>query len=433
MLTKLPGGRGHRPRPPKIRRPRSSRWFAPVIIVPAALAALAACSDGTTAPRLDPERTTTVRWNALARELVIAERMTPPEASRAYAYLSVAQFASAMAARGFRPGVMLPPLEGPPLGQVEAAVATASARILGALVPRQVARIDFELQKDLATLRGRSATAETIESGRRIADAIAASLEERASADGASAEWDGTAPNGSGVWTGTAPQLPAWGLVRPWLWNSGSELRAPPPPSFDSDAFRTALAEVRRIADERTTAQLEIARYWADGAGTYTPPGHWNALAADLIDGSGMGELQAARTMALVNVAMMDAVIGCWDTKFTYWVVRPYQADSGISTPIGRPPHPSYPSGHACSSGAGAAVLASLFPTTAAELERMAVEACDSRVYAGIHYRFDAEAGMTIGREAAARALERGDALIRSQIVRAFGAGEHLATNQITE
>jgi hypothetical protein len=65
-------------------------------------------------------------------------------------------------------------------------------------------------------------------------------------------------------------------------------------------------------------------------------------------------------------------------------------------------------------------LLGALFPDEADTLERMAVEACDSRVYAGIHYRFDADAGMVIGASAARRALERGDALVHSEIARAF-------------
>lgn len=420
MHTTLHVGRGASPWPPRLRYLRTSRDPSRAA-APLVFAVLAACSDGVTAPRPDAE-TTTLHWNALARELVIADRMAPPTASRAYAYLSVAQYASAVAARGFRPGVLpSAAIADPPIGRIEAAIATASARILAVMFPNQTARIGYELQADLASLRGRSATPAAIAFGEAIGGDIAASLEARASNDGTNIEWSGTVPNGDGFWSGTGPQLPAWGLVKPWLWSSGSELRAPPPPPFDSEVFRAALAEVRQIADARTPAQLEIARFWADGAGTYTPPGHWNELAADLIHSSGMGELHAARTMALVNVAMMDAVIGCWDTKYTYWVVRPWQADPGISTPIGQPPHPSYPSGHACSSGAAAGVLASLFPVRAAELEHLAVEACDSRVYAGIHYRFDAEAGMKIGNEAATRTLDRADELVRSEVVRAFG------------
>lgn len=424
MHTMLSGERGLQPRPPSLGHllPRrcASRLAAPLL-----LGTLAACADGVTAPRRDTGPTTVARWNAVARELVIAERMAPPRASRAYAYLSVAQYASAMAARGLRPDVFAPAaLLNPRLGSTEAAIAAASAQILGIMFPDQTTRIAHELRNDLAALRGRSARPSAIESGEAIGAEIVAGLEARASQDGADIRWSGSLPNGSGFWSGTEPQLPAWGLVQPWLWSSGSELRAPPPPPFDSDAFRLALGEVRQIADARTPAQMEIARFWADGAGTYTPPGHWNEITADLIRSSEMGELHAARTMALVNVAMMDAVIGCWDTKYTYWLVRPYQADLSISTPIGQPPHPSYPSGHACSSGAAAGVLASLFPSRAAELEHLAVEACDSRVYAGIHYRFDAEAGMEIGSKAATRALARADAVVGSVIARTLG-GAH--------
>lgn len=390
-----------------------------------AAAALTACSDGAMAPV--PEATdASVRWNTLARELVVLDRTSPPVAGRAYTYLSVAQYAAALSARGIRPDAIpslasLRDAESPS----RAAIATASARVLGALFPSHGVRIEHALAADLSALRGQSIDVAAIERAEVIGARIAASLLERAQRDGWDAAWTGTVPNGDGFWTGASPQLPMWGQVRPWLWESGSELRAPAPPAFNSQQFRDALDEVWQIAETRTAAQMEIARFWADGAGTYTPPGHWNEIATQLIRERGFGDLQAARTLALMNVAMADAAIGCWDSKFTYWVIRPWQADSRVTTPIGQPPHPSYPSGHACFSGAGAKVLAALFPSEADDLERMAVEACDSRVYAGIHYRFDAEAGMTIGIRAAERALERGDQLLHAEIARAYaGATE---------
>lgn len=382
--------------------------------------ALAACSDGVMAP-VPEEAGTSVRWNALARELVILDRIDPPVAGRAYTYVSVAQYAAALSARGIRPDAI------PSLATLRdahspsrAAIATASARVLGALFPSHGVRIEHQLAADLRALRGQSIEVAAIERAEAIGARIAVSLLERAQADGGDAVWTGTAPNGDGFWTGPSPQLPMWGQVRPWLWESGSELRAPAPPAFNSEQFRDALEEVRQIAETRTATQMEMARFWADGAGTYTPPGHWNEIATQLIRERGLGDLQAARTLALMNIAMADAAIGCWDTKFTYWVIRPWQADSRITTPIGQPPHPSYPSGHACFSGAGAKVLAAVFPSEAEDLDRMAVEACDSRVYAGIHYRFDAEAGMTIGIRAAERALERGDQLLQLEIARAY-------------
>ena len=410
-------------------RSRSSSHFQAahtrrLLITALVAAAVSACSDSTTAPE-PVELTPTTRWNAIARELVISDRASPPMAGRAYAYLSVAQYAAAVAAYPIRPGDV-PSLAS--LGRnrdpSNAAIATVSASVLRSLFPSHGARIDHELQADIAALRGEDVAIDAMERGESIGAAVAASIQARASTDRADAVWTGTVPNGDGYWIGTAPQLPLWGAVRPWLWNAGSELRAPPPPAFQSQEFRDALAEVREIAETRTPAQMEIARFWADGPGTSTPPGHWNAIASQLIRDRHLTELHAARTLALVNVAMADAFIGCWDSKFFYWVVRPYQADPAITTPIGQPPHPSYPSGHACGSSAAAAVLAALFPDVADELDRMAVEACDSRVYAGIHYRFDAEAGMAIGVAAAERTLERADELVRSEVARTFAANE---------
>ena len=385
-----------------------------------AVAALSACSDGVTAP-VPEDADTSVRWNTIARELVILERTAPPIAGRAYTYLSVAQYAAAVAARGIRPNT-IPSLASFRVARSpsRAAVATASAHILTALFPSQGARIEHELGADVGALRGQSVDLAAIERAEAIGARIASSLLARAQHDGSNAVWTGTVPNGDGVWSGASPQLPMWGQVQPWLWDSGSELRAPPPPAFNSQQFLEGLTEVREIAETRTPTQMELARFWADGAGTYTPPGHWNEIATQLIEQRGLGDLQAARTLALMNLAMADAAIGCWDSKFTYWVIRPWQADSRVTTPIGQPPHPSYPSGHACFSGAGAKVLAALFPSEADALEHMAVEACDSRVYAGIHYRFDAEAGMTIGIRAADRALERGDQFLQSEIARAY-------------
>lgn len=114
---------------------------------------------------------------------------------------------------------------------------------------------------------------------------------------------------------------------------------------------------------------------------------------------------KTAHALALMNMAMADAIVGCWDSKYTYWVIRPYQADALISTPIGKPPHPSYPSGHACSSNAAAGVLGDLFPKERSRVDAMATESGLSRIYGGIHYRFDIEAGIALGRSVAALAI----------------------------
>jgi membrane-associated phospholipid phosphatase len=208
--------------------------------------------------------------------------------------------------------------------------------------------------------------------------------------------------------TGTPPLRPAWGRVRPWLMHSTDQVRPAPPPAFGSPEFLSALAEVRDISASRTPEQLEIALFWADGAGTSTPPGHWNAIAEDLILRHALNEQRAARVLALLNMALMDAGIACWDAKFTYWLLRPSQADATISTPVGLPNFPSFTSGHATFSGAASTVLAHEFPAEVRRLRAMAEEAALSRLYGGIHYRFDNEQGLAAGRAIGALAVERG-------------------------
>lgn len=108
-----------------------------------------------------------------------------------------------------------------------------------------------------------------------------------------------------------------------------------------------------------------------------------------------------------MNTAMLDALIACHDTKYVYWVPRPSQADPAIKPQIGVPNHPSYPSNHSCLSTAAALVLAHFYPQEHPLMEATAAEAEVSRIYAGIHYRFDVEAGEDIGRKVAAAAVSR--------------------------
>ncbi len=102
---------------------------------------------------------------------------------------------------------------------------------------------------------------------------------------------------------------------------------------------------------------------------------------------------------------MMDASIGCWDAKFAYWYVRPFQADPLITTPVGRPNFPAYPSAHSCLSASAAGVLAALFPAAADDLQRQVEEAGVARLYAGLHFHFDVDAGRQLGFAVARAAL----------------------------
>lgn len=380
---------------------RSARLVASQALL---AAAVAACSDGGTAPAARPgfAPVASARWNAIARDLVAKYRTDPPLASRVYALVSVAQDSAVSLAAAFR---------GAGRRAVDHAAAVgASATVLTAAYPLEAAVLDSLARGDLADPLWSADTLVSVSLGDSIGRAAAQRLLAARAADGWDAPWTGSVPVGAGVWFSSAspaqpPLRPLWGSVRPWLLTRGDQLRPEPPPAFGSPAFQAALAEVRRFSDARTPRQLDIVKHWGDGAGTYTPPGHWNRTASELVTWYNLSEGDAAHVLALVNMAMMDAGIAVWDAKYAYWLVRPSQADPAITTPVGLPNFPSYVSGHAGFSGAAADVLGSLFPRERAQFAAQAEEAAVSRLYGGIHYRFDSDVGLRMGRAVAALAV----------------------------
>lgn len=135
----------------------------------------------------------------------------------------------------------------------------------------------------------------------------------------------------------------------------------------------------------------------------------WNETASTAIRRHRMSDAEAARVFALLNVGATDALIACFEAKYHYWTIRPSQADTSIkvSEKIGLPNVPSYPSGHACSAGAYDAVLGHFFPQERAEFSRIAEEQAMSRLYGGIHYRFDNDDGLALGRLVARYDIDR--------------------------
>jgi membrane-associated phospholipid phosphatase len=122
-----------------------------------------------------------------------------------------------------------------------------------------------------------------------------------------------------------------------------------------------------------------------------------------------MSNAEAARVYAVLNTATSDAVIACFEAKYHYWTIRPSQADTTLvlADDVSLPNFPSFPSGHACSAGAFDAVLGHFFPDQRAEFTRIAEEQAMSRLYGGIHYRFDNDGGLALGRVVARNDVER--------------------------
>jgi len=275
--------------------------------------------------------------------------------------------------------------------------------VLKQFYPASAAAIEAELDAQRALPPWPGEKNKDFAAGEAIGRAIGAAVLAFAATDNFGVTNPGSPPVGPGYWTSSGAQTVRGGFgARPFFLASASELLLPPPPAFGSVDYLSALAEVRATTDGRTSAQLAIARKWVPFSGVL-----FNELAGELIEKHRGTELEAARIYAYGNAAAFDAIIGCFYNKFTYWFIRPSKADVLITIPLGLPNHPSYPSAHSCETGAWQTILVDAFPGERKMLADVAQEAAYSRVFAGLHYRFDNEAGVSLGNLAGKLALER--------------------------
>jgi hypothetical protein len=366
---------------------------------------LAACSDQATSPAktISPsvalsvgapkfwETGAAVAWNELADRL-IARR--PTNAGRMDTYLSLAQLRAAQAAEAsIRPH--------PP---VSAAIGGASVAVLSAFFPLDIAELEAALDAQEAADPWPGDKHENFAAGEAIGRAIGARVNAFAQSDRVGLTDPGTPPVGPGFWIPNGPPVRGQLGARPFYLSSTDEFRPPPPPAFGSPAYNAALAEIRQISDTRTPEQVAIAVFWHVNQGP-TSNAAWNAIVRDLIVKYRKSDAEAARILFLEYSATWDALIGSFDGKYTYWMIRPSQADPGITLPISLPNHPSYPSNHAAIDGVLVEVLEAEFPAERKRVEQIAEEAAISRLYGGIHYRFDKDAGLALGRAVAAKAM----------------------------
>ena len=382
-----------------------------LVILLSLLAAVSACTDRARAPTelgISAARTgvpfgaglASAAWQARAAALVAQGNFSPLAAGHAYPILGVAQYLAVQRAEGADGSGGRDQLE-----LDRGAVAGASAVALTYLFPAQAQALE-----DLVTAQanaGPGGPHPAFTRGEAIGRAVGAEIVARAQGDGFGVALNPAPPIGPGFWTTNAPgvsvaggQLP--GVTR-WFLTSASQFRPGPPPAFGSDAFNAALTEVRNLSNSRTPEQVRLAGAWAGNPGTITPPGIWLQVGTDDITARGLSEREATHLYALLSATMLDALIGCWDAKQTYWLIRPWQADVGVATlaAVGRPNHPSYPSGHSCLSASGAEVLSTFFPEDRDRLSAMVIEAGLSRMWAGIHYGFDISSGQELGRDVA--------------------------------
>jgi membrane-associated phospholipid phosphatase len=353
----------------------------------------------------------------------------PPYAARAYSYASIAIFDALKAAWYYkyqynRPSPylvdkkvksLMPKVDIPSYPSEEAVMSAAAQTILVALFPAAYDEIIDKAgqQRSAALLSGKASTTD-ISVGIALGKAVAADFIARAGSDGMGAAvgnatlWkalqDTAIAHGQIPWLSLdvparPPMLPLFGNVKAWMMTplDIAHVRPSPPPSTSSTEMQAQVNEVKYYATNLTRERHAIVLKWADGAGTYTPPGHWNDIAEEYIRDSKFSEVRAARAFALLNAAMHDAAVACWNTKYYYFNPRPTQMDPSIKTGTGIPNFPSYVSGHSTFSFAAATVLAYLFPDGLSNFQNLANEASSSRLYGAIHYRIDIEAGSTLG------------------------------------
>jgi hypothetical protein len=416
-----------------------------------------------------------VQWNQIALQAAVNDyslapgyQIGPTRLGRAMAIVQAAVFDAANS---------IDPLYTPYLTQVsaptsasmDAAVAQAAHDTLAAMFPNQQAYFDSELASSLAGIPTVAAV-EGVAVGSAVANYI---LTVRAN-DGSQVDAAGQPVNYTygqlpGQWRpdplhpNAIPLTPDWGGVAPFAIPTAAQFLPPPPPTLDSLAYATAYQEVKALgglnSTIRTPDQTQIAFFWGYDAqpGLCAPIRLYNQIGEVIAQQQGNSEVDNARFFALVNIAMADGGIVCWDAKYLYNFWRPITAirendpgtgPTGLGSgnpfligqgdpnwqPLGAPAHngggnftppfPSYSSGHAT---IGAALFkmmedyygtdrvhftihtdefntitdGSLSPRSFDSFSQASGENAISRIYLGIHFHFDATAGIQCGDEIA--------------------------------
>jgi membrane-associated phospholipid phosphatase len=425
-------------------QPRHVAWLLAVVPLLVALWPGAGAGHHPQAPDDLPSEVASV-WFDQLYDLVKAEQITPPPASRIYGLAAVTLYEAVVpGSRAHRSlAGQLNALTAVPQPArhrryhwptvANSALAAAIRALLPAASPAAREAIDA-LEQAFAAAFQASVPAWIYTRSVAQGQAVAAAVVAWATTDGFAAlnNCPYTPPVGPGLWEPTPPAFapalqPCWGQLRPLVLASGEECAPPPPPAYADDPaseFFARALEVYTTNVHLTEEQRTIALYWADVSGTTgTPPGHWIAIVGQLAWRELLSLMAAAEGYVRVGLAVADAFISCWQTKYTYNLLRPETAITRLIDPawvplLITPGFPAYTSGHATQSGAAATVLTDLFgmtpftdtlhqdhdleprlePRRFGSFDEAAAEAAISRLYAGIHYPFDSDNGLAQGR-----------------------------------
>lgn len=380
-------------------------------------------------------------WTEIMFRAIEKSSKNPPLSTRNAALIHVAMSDAVISAYHWKyqynvkapEGVdtLVPASPDPTYPSEHAAIAGAASKVIAFLYPDEAAlRLD-EMADEAAQSRvdAGTNTPSDVEAGLALGRAVADKVIAYAKTDGAGAAWNGRRPAGIGntvaFWqpppgTTAAPTDPEAANWKPWVLTSNSQFRPPPPPAYNSAGFRTAAQELIEMKKNLTEEQKRIVKFWEGAMGTVQPGGITMGVAmGDIEKAMAEGDVatrwtipQAARAMAMLNVTLADGGISVWDAKYFYWYPRPENAirstgldrtwDPFVPTPF----FPAYPSGSAGYAGGGEGIMAHLFPERAAEFKARAEEQALSRLWGGIHWRFD-EVSIDGGREIAKLVIDK--------------------------
>ncbi len=433
-------------------KPLKLRVGGALVVVLLGVLAVGASGGGAQSSRMNAATIspqTAIDWNLIAVNTVRAE--TPAkfqvEGTIYMSYVQAAVYDAVTAIKG-----RYVPYHGlgltAPNASPRAAVAAAAYTTLSYYFPDQAVSLtatytDY-LNKTLAAL-----PAAAKQSGVAVGAAAAADLIATRWGDGRNAPVAtpfGVAPQATGTWVfAPAPslqsaQIPWVAAMRPFVLQSASQFRAPPPPALSSPEYAQGFNEVATMGSAtstaRTSAQTAIAQFWNANV-----INQYNQTFRDVATARHLDLVDAVRLFAMGNVVSSDAGIACWDSKYHYLLWRPVTAirnagldgnaatgaNSSWSPLLTTPNHPEYPSAHGCVTSAVTDVLAAAFNTQAISVDvpgatgggttltttrhfdttaALLDDVANARVWAGLHYRFSTSAGVQIGHQVSKYDLE---------------------------
>lgn len=369
-------------------------------------------------------------WNGVMLRATLTAPTTPaPISTRVAAIVQAAVFDAVNGIEGRYTSIHV--LPGAPAGASgrAATVQAAYAALLG-LYPAQKAQLDIERTASLAAINESN---DAVQAGLAWGQSVADQILTWRSQDGFSntpppyeggtqpGEWRPTPP---AMAPGLAPQL---ATTTPWVMRSPSQFRTQGPVALTSDQYTADFNEVKSMGSAtnsgRTADQTLFANFWQAG----NPPDYWDQVVTSLAAQHHFPMWRTAWMLALVNLGMADAMIGCWDAKYTYSSWRPITAiqladsdgnpatvpDSSWTPLIVTPPFPEYPSAHSCATGAATRILSKTFgEETSFKVVSNAMlgvsrpfqnfsaaleEVMNARVFGGIHFRTATVDGTALG------------------------------------